>query len=51
MINSGMPQDVDSSGANLETPPASDDTATNEVVAVDNMVTETEDVAEGTMDT
>ena len=51
MIIIGMPQDVDSSGANEDSYPAPDDTATNEVVTVDNMVTETEDVAEGNMDT
>ena len=51
MIIIGMPQDVDSSGANEDTYPAPDDTVTNEVVAVDNTVTETEDVAEGNMDT
>ena len=51
MIIIGMSQDVNSSGANEDTYPAPDDTVNNEVVAVDNTVTKTEDMAEGNMDT
>ena len=45
MIISGMPPDVEKSGANKDTYPALDDKVTNEIVAVDNMVTQTEYVA------